>query len=231
MPLLCQSSPAPVHRPTPRHLALSGLAVGGRHICAMLTRRTTLLAAVLLPLPARAQAAAVEVVERFHAALIAVMRDATRLGVRGRHDRLAPALAQSFDLPAMTRIAVGPPWSGFTPAEQAALTEAFTRWTMATYAARFDGFSGESFTTTGTQVQPNGDTLVRTTLNRTGGQEPVLLSYLLRGASPRIVDIYLTGTISELASRRAEFTALLREGGAQRIIQELQARTARLMAA
>jgi len=183
----------------------------------------------LLPVPAFAQAAAAEVVERFHAALIGVMRDAQRLGVRGRYDRLAPVMAQAFDLAAMARIAAGPPWTGFAPAEQAALTEAFTRWSIATYAARFDGFSGESFTTTGSQTQPNGDALIRTTLNRTGGQEAVVLSYLLRGNPPRIVDIYLTGTISELASRRAEFTALIREGGAERVTRELQGRTARLL--
>ena len=192
----------------------------------MIPRRILLLAP-LLPLPARAQGAASDVVERFHAALISVMRDAQRLGVRGRFDRLAPVMAQSFDLPAMTRIAVGPPWAGFSATDQASLTEAFTRWSIATYAARFDGFSGESFTTTSTQMQPNGDALVRTTLNRTGGQGAVILSYLLRGNPPRIVDIYLTGTISELASRRAEFTTLIREGGAARVIQELQGRAAR----
>ena len=198
----------------------------------MLARRILLLSPLLplaAPVAALAQAAATEVVERFHAALIGVMRDAQRLGVRGRFDRLAPVMAQAFDLAAMTRIAVGPPWTGFSAGDQAALTEAFTRWSIATYAARFDGFSGESFTTTGTQMQPNGDALVRTTLNRTGGQEPVLLSYLLRGNPPRIVDIYLTGTISELASRRAEFTTLIREGGAERVTRELQARTARLL--
>ena len=194
----------------------------------MIARRILLLTP-LAPLPALAQSAATEVVERFHAALLGVMRDAQRLGVRGRFDRLAPVMSQAFDLAAMTRIAVGPPWTGFSPADQAALTEAFTRWSIATYAARFDGFSGESFATTGTQTQPNGDTLVRTTLNRTGGQEPVVLSYLLRGNPPRIVDIYLTGTISELASRRAEFTTLIREGGAERVTRELQARTARLL--
>lgn len=199
----------------------------------MIPRRILLLAPLAplpaWPLPAWAQSAPAEVVERFHAALLGVMRDAQRLGLRGRFDRLAPVMAQSFDLAAMTRIAVGPPWTGFAPADQAALTEAFTRWSIATYASRFDGFSGESFTTTATQTQPNGDALVRTTLNRTGGQEPVVLSYLLRGNPPRIVDIYLTGTISELASRRAEFTALIREGGAQRVIQELQGRAARLL--
>ena len=58
-----------------------------------------------------------------------------------------------------------------------------------------------------------------------------MLSYLLRGNPPRIVDVYLTGTISELASRRSEFSALIREGGVPRVMQELESRTARLLAA
>jgi phospholipid transport system substrate-binding protein len=179
--------------------------------------------------PALAQDAPQQVIEDFHAALIGVMREAQRLGVRGRFDRLAPVMARVFDLAAMTRISVGPPWTGFSPAEQQALTEAFARWSVATYASRFDGFSGESFETLGVQRQANGDALVRTRLNRTGGQEAVALSYLLRGSPPRVVDIYLTGTISELASRRAEFTTLIREGGAARVTAELNARTQRLM--
>jgi phospholipid transport system substrate-binding protein len=44
-----------------------------------------------------------------------------------------------------------------------------------------------------------------------------------------VVDIYLGGTISELASRRAEFTALLREGGAERLVAELRRRTEALL--
>lgn len=178
---------------------------------------------------AAAQEGPQQVIEGFHAALLGIMRDAQRLGVRGRFDRLAPVMSRLFDLPAMTRISVGPPWTGFAPADQQALTDAFSRWSIATYANRFDGFAGESFETLGVQVQPNGDSLVRTRLNRTGGQEPVALSYLLRGNPPRVVDIYLTGTISELASRRAEFTTLIREGGATRVTAELQARTQRLM--
>jgi phospholipid transport system substrate-binding protein len=192
--------------------------------------RRTLGAMAFAPLPALAQSpAAQEVVERFHATLLDLMRNAQRLGLRGRFERLAPAMAQGFDLAAMARISVGPPWTGFSPADQQALTDAFARWSVATYASRFDGFSGESFATTGVQALPNGDQLVRTQLVRPLGQEPVALSYLLRGSPPRIVDIYLTGTISELASRRAEFATLIREGGAPRVTQELEARTRRLL--
>ncbi|MFL1461641.1 ABC transporter substrate-binding protein [Roseococcus sp. DSY-14] len=184
--------------------------------------------APLAPRPAAAQGSPAQVVEGFHAALLGVMRDAQRLGVRGRFERLAPAMGQAFDLAAMTRISVGPPWNTFSPPEQQALAEAFARWSVATYAARFDGFSGESFATQGVQALPNGDALVRTVLNRPGGQEPVVLSYLVRGG--RIVDIYLTGTISELASRRSEFTGLVREGGAARLAAELNSRAQRLLA-
>lgn len=200
----------------------------------MTARRPLLaaLAAALAPLPARAQAGPAQTtVERFHETLLDLMRSAQRgLGVRGRYERLAPVMAQAFDLAAMARISVGPPWTGFAPPEQQAVLDAFARWSIATYANRFNGFSGESFQTLGLQQMPNGDQLVRTQLNRTGGQEPVALSYLLRGNPPRIVDIYLTGTISEIASRRSEFAGLLREGGAARLVQELEGRTQRLLA-
>lgn len=194
----------------------------------MMTRRLA-FAALLLPVaaPATARAQAAAPVETFHTALLDIMRNASRLGVRGRFDRLAPVMGQVFDLPAMTRIAVGPPWTGFTAADQAALTEAFSRWSIATYAARFDGFAGESFVTQGIQPTANGDQLVRTVLNRGGGQEPVVLSYLLRNG--RVVDVYLTGTISELASRRSEFAGLIREGGAARLLAELQRRNTSLL--
>jgi phospholipid transport system substrate-binding protein len=196
-----------------------------------MNRRHLLLALPMLaPLPALAQSSPTEAIESFHATLLGLMREARQLGVRGRYARLEPVMARVFDLPAMTRIAVGPPWTGFSPADQAALTTAFTRWSIATYANRFDGYSGETFQTLGSQDLANG-TLVRTQLNRTGGEGPVLLSYLLRGTPPRVVDIYLTGTISELASRRAEFTSLIREGGPSRVTRELEARTERLLRA
>ena len=197
------------------------------------TRRLILGAALaaVAARPARAQSAPAAVVERFHASLVGVMREARRLGVRGRYDRLRPVMDAAFDLPAMTRIAVGPPWARMTPAEGQALVAAFTEWSVATYASRFDGFSGETFTTAGETTLANGDVLVRTALNRVN-DSPVQLNYLTRrGADggPRIVDIYLTGTISELASRRADFATVLRDGGAERLTAELRRRSAELL--
>lgn len=187
-------------------------------------------ATVALTRPAFAQAGPAELVERLHAALLDIMRNARSLGVRGRYDRIAPVMQASFDLPAMTRIAIGPAWTGMTPDQQAQLVRAFSDWSIATYANRFNGFSGESFTTAGTSTLRSGDQLVRTTLNRVN-DSPVALNYLTRQTSAgwRIVDVYLTGTISELASRRAEFATLLQQGGADRLVAELRRRSAELM--
>ena len=158
------------------------------------------------------------------------MRNARQLGARGRERRLRPAMQTAFDLPAMTRIAVGPPWTGLGEAERQALVAAFSDWTVANYASRFDGYSGESFVTQGESPLKTGDRLVRTQLVRPNGA-PVQLNYLLRGGEGRwrVVDIYLEGTVSELASRRADFAALLRDGGAERLAAELRRRTGHLL--
>ena len=197
-------------------------------------RRAVLAAAIIAVLPVRsalAQAAtAAAVVEGFHAALLDAMRNARALGPRGRERRLRPAMQAAFDLPAMARIAVGPPWTGLAEGERQALVSAFSDWVVATYASRFDGYAGESFATVGESALQSGDRLVRTQLLRPN-DAPVQLNYLLRGGEGRwrVVDIYLGGTISELASRRAEFTALLREGGAERLAAELRRRTGALL--
>ena len=199
-----------------------------------LRRRAALAAATaaIFPLPsALAQPAApAAVVEGFHAALLDAMRNARALGPRGRERRLRPAMQAAFDLPAMTRIAVGPPWTGLAEGERQALVSAFSDWVVATYVSRFDGYAGESFATTGESVLQSGDRLVRTQLLRPD-DAPVQLNYLLRGGEGRwrVVDVYLNGTISELASRRAEFTTLLREGGAERLAAELRRRTGALL--
>ena len=173
---------------------------------------------------------AVKVVGAFYDALLAVMKQAKELGTRGRYDRLAAPIRAAFDLPAMTRIAVGADWNAIPPVQQSALIDAFTRMTIATYASRFDGYSGERF-----EVEPSSDAratgrVVHSKLVQSNG-EAVTLNYLLRdsGGNWRIVDVYLTGTISELATRRTEFAAILKSGGPSALIDSLRQKTETLM--
>jgi phospholipid transport system substrate-binding protein len=165
-------------------------------------------------------------VRAFYDALLATMKQADRLGIRGRYDKLAPVISSTFDLAAMTRIAVGPEWNSIAPELQSKLIESFTRMTVATYASRFDGYSGERF-----EVEPASEVrttgrVVHTKLFPSNG-EPITLNYLMRGSDDnwRIVDVYLTGTISELATRRSEFASILKNGGPSALIDSLGQQT------
>jgi len=169
-------------------------------------------------------------IRAFYDALLDVMRRAKALGVRGRYDALAPVIRATFDLAAMTRISVGPRWNTIPPEQQAALIDGFTRMTIATYASRFDGYSGERF-----EVDPAVETrktgsVVHTRLVQSNG-EPIAINYLMRHSAPgwKVVDVYLTGTISELATRRSEFSAILDAGGATKLIDTLKQQTDQLL--
>lgn len=173
---------------------------------------------------------AAERIRAFYSALLEVMKQARALGLRGRYDRLAPVIQRTFDLAAMTRIAIGPAWNSIEPAEQSALIDSFSRMTIATYANRFDGYAGERF-----EVEPLAETrstgkLVRSKLLQTSG-EPIALNYLMRGAGTewKVVDVYLSGTISELATRRSEFGAVLKSGGPKQLVESLRQQTEKLL--
>ena len=173
---------------------------------------------------------AVARVRAFYDSLLTVMKQAKELGIRGRYEKLAPAIRGTFDLAAMTRIAVGPDWNSIPSEQQAALIDSFTRMTNATYASRFDGYSGERFEVEPTPEARNSGRIVRTRLIQSTG-EPIALNYLMRGADDnwKVVDVYLSGTISELATRRSEFGAILKSGGPNALIESLRQQAEKLM--
>ena len=119
-------------RPTlPRRLALVGpvavaaLAVSARH-------------------PARAADPGAEApIVGLNQALIAAMQAGQGTPFAQRFERLAPVVERAFDLPGILQASVGPRWSGLPPAQQARLLEVFRRFTVASYAARFNSYNGE----------------------------------------------------------------------------------------
>ena len=177
------------------------------------------------PDPPADPAAAAKVVEKLHDALIGVMKEAKALGYEGRYERLSPVIHENFDLPFMAEKSVGRHWKSAGEANQRALVATFSRFTIANFAGRFDGFSGQSFRTLGVEPATYGTVLVRTRLDEPGG-EGVALDYRLRSVDGgwRIVDIYLNGTVSELALRRSEYSALIQREGFQALLAKLDER-------
>ncbi len=192
-----------------------------------------LLVALARPGPAQQavgpEAPPAAVVAEVNDTLIGAMREAEALGVRGRYDRLAPVFRAAFNFPFMARVAVGRYWRDLEAGQRERLAEAFAQMSVATYAARFDGYDGERFEIGETVDQPRGGALVRNRLID-GAGEAVAIDYLLRAFDGRwrIVDVFLDGAISELATKRSEYTAILGADGVDGLLAKISAKTAEL---
>jgi phospholipid transport system substrate-binding protein len=153
-------------------------------------------------------------VARLYAGLGDVMKRSGDLDFAGRYETLQPIIADSFDLPFMAELILGRPFKELTPEQQKTWLETFARLTTSTYADRFDSDSGVRFEIDRVEPAAQGTSLVRTRLLRTDG-DPVKLDYRMRKAPAgwRISDVFLSGTVSELALRRSEYGALMRREG------------------
>jgi phospholipid transport system substrate-binding protein len=168
-------------------------------------------------------------ISTFYDTLLATMKDGPALGFQGRRKELAPAIRRAFDLPLMTRLMVGPQWAGLTPEQQQQLVAAFSEFSIATYASRFDDYSGERFVVEPTASTTTNGVIVHSKLVKAEG-DSVQLDYLMHDTDTgwQIVDVYLSGTVSELATRRSEFSSIMRRGGADALVDVLQKKAAAL---
>ena len=101
------------------------------------------------------------------------------------------------------------------------MTESFARYISATYAERFDSYAGQKLEVTGEQPAPSG-VMVKSQIIKANG-EPVKVDYMMRrnGDNWLISDIYLDGAISEVATRRSEFSTILKNEGIDGLIAAL----------
>jgi phospholipid transport system substrate-binding protein len=162
-----------------------------------------------------------ETVRSLYDTLLTTMRNGPALGARGRYAQIAPVVRRVFDIPLMTRLAVGPEWAGLNDGQRQQVAQAFERYIAAIYAERFDSYSGERLQVTGEQPSAGGTIITSQIIKSTG--EPVHINYLMRqnGGIWQIADVYLGGTISELATRRSEFASILRAQGIAGLIETL----------
>ena len=197
-------------------------------------RAAALLLAVALPvaLPAAALAApvdpAAQAIDGFDAGLLAIMRAGATAGQGGRARIIAPVIDRTFDLPLMTRLSVGPDWVTMTASDQARLTAAFRAMTIAQFAHNFDSFGGERITLA-PQVETRGtDKLVRTMIASPDGDNAAIAYRMREDGGPgsgrwRVIDVYYKNAISQLATHRADYAAVLARGGATALTTHLLA--------
>jgi phospholipid transport system substrate-binding protein len=160
-------------------------------------------------------------VQGLYDTLLDTMKNGRTLGQSGRFAKLAPVIRSSFDVASMARLSVGPLWTGLSEAQRQEVTESYGRYISAIYTDRFDSYNGQKLEVTGEQPAPFGP-LVKSRIVKSNG-EPVEVDYVMRqnGESWLITDIYLDSAISEVATRRSEFAAILKTQGIDGLIAAL----------
>jgi phospholipid transport system substrate-binding protein len=169
---------------------------------------------------------AANVVERFQRVLLSVMSDGQKLGYSGRQQQLAPAVQETHDLAAIAQFALGRYWDRLDAAQRKLFIDTFGELSIATYASRFDSYAGENFKTVSVERLENGDALVRSLFTQPKG-DTLRFDFVLREreGSWRIINIVVDG-VSDLAIKRAEYAAILRDEGFDALIAKLKQKIA-----
>jgi len=163
-------------------------------------------------------------VQAFYDSLLETMQQGEQLGFEGRYKKLEPVIHETFDVPTMAKIAIGAEWTKFTPEQKEKVLTVFDEYMVTTYAARFKSYKNQKFEVGEVKEPAENRRLVETRLIRSNG-EPIALNYLFRPAADgdwKIIDVYLSGAISEMARMRSDFSSTVTGGGADGITTALE---------
>jgi phospholipid transport system substrate-binding protein len=166
-------------------------------------------------------------ISRLNDALLAAMKNAQTLGYNGRYQMLDSVIRETHDLARIARFSVGKSWSEMTKQQQETFVDKFSRYSIATYVNRFDGFGGESFKTVSEQPLPRGRVLVKALLE-SPEYGVVNFDYILDQDDAKqwkIINIMADG-VSDLALKRAHYTDIIKKKGVDALIDELITKTA-----
>ena len=153
------------------------------------------------------------------------------LSLAQRESEFGRILRAGFDLRLIGRFVIGKYWRQASKEEKAEYLEAFGDYVIKTYARRLGGFSGQSFSVTGTQVAgEKKDVLVNTLIERPSGAS-IAAAWRVRDikGNLKIIDVVVEG-VSMAVTQRQEFSAVARRGGMSGLVRTLRAQTERLSA-
>lgn len=166
--------------------------------------------AIVVPFSANAmQPAPSQTINNLNAALLQSMKRASELGFEGRYRLLSPVIKDTFALSQTARLVAGGYWKTFSEEERNIYLKTYTEWTVATYAGRFDDYSGEQFRLIAESISDRDKATVTSSLIESNREE-VEFNYQLQRMEGawRIVDVQIMN-VSQLALTKSQFLSIL----------------------
>lgn len=195
-------------------------------ICRLLLLLVCVCAVSAPRIAAADQAVPKESIQTLNATLLDAMKRADQLGYAGRYKLMEPVIKNVFAFSFMGAQSIGRYWKTLNDEQRSLFLKTYTDWSIATYAGRFDGYSGERFELVSESEPVQGTVTVISKLIQSN-EEPIVFSYLMRNVEDRwrIVDIQISG-VSQLAMTRAQFTEVMKSKGLDGLIAMLKSKIA-----
>lgn len=158
------------------------------------------------------------------------MTRSAKLGCEGRLKLMQPAVDATFDLPFIAERALRRHWKTLDESQHIAFAAALRDSVITTYATEFAQPGAVTFATGNTEMLPNGDALVHTTLTP-HDRSALALDYVLkpRNAHWQVVNVLADG-VSDLALRATQYDGLIKAEGFQALMGKLDSQTRKLKA-
>ena len=155
-----------------------------------------------------------DVVKRLNDALLQAMKKGDQVDFQERYQLLEPVISEAFALPFMARVSTGRYWRELDGEQRKTYLEKYRQWTIASYANRFDDYSGQKFDILSPEEEPTGPIVdVRSTLTKANGEQIFFTCKVRKaGAQWRIVDVQVKG-VSQLALTRTQFVDIFKKDG------------------
>ena len=162
------------------------------------------------------------VVKHLQDNLIHVMKRGKGLSYEGRYSRLEPVVHRAHGMDKVSRIILGTEqWEKLSAEQQITFVDAFTEFTIATYAAQFKKYNNQVFKIREESDTGRGRKLVKTAFVKSNGSE-IDFDYVLEKTDNgwQIINIVVSG-ISDLALKRTEYAFAINQHGFNGFIKKL----------
>jgi phospholipid transport system substrate-binding protein len=143
-----------------------------------------------------------------------------------REKRVRTMLQDSFDVPAISRFAMGAYWKTATDAQRREYLDLFEDMVVQTYTTRFEEYSGQTLKVGATIAASDRDSIVDSQIIQKDGP-PVAIKWRVRskGGQLKIIDVVVEG-VSMSVTQRSDFSAVIQRGGGdiEALLTSLRAR-------
>lgn len=144
------------------------------------------------------------------------------------YDLVSEIVLPHFDFVTMSKWVLGKNWRKLSPEQQQRFTTEFRTLLVRTYAVSLSSYKDEKLNYLPLQAAAGADDVtVRTEVVRGGGPAiPINYSMHLKDGEWKVYDVVIDG-VSLVVNYRTSFSAQIRQGGVEKLIDDLVARNQR----